>query len=64
MPEGCAHAFLTLADDTLVHYLVSEPHDPACYRGVRWNDPAFGIDWPFPPTVILERDAAYPDWSP
>jgi dTDP-4-dehydrorhamnose 3,5-epimerase len=64
VPEGCAHAFLTLADDTIVHYQVSTVHDPACYRGVRWDDPAFGIRWPFPPDVILERDAHYPDWVP
>ncbi len=64
VPEGCAHAFLTLADDTVVHYLVSEAHDPACYRGVRWDDPAFDIRWPFRPTTILDRDARYPDWTP
>jgi dTDP-4-dehydrorhamnose 3,5-epimerase len=64
VPEGCAHAFLTLADDTVVHYQISEVHDAACYRGARWDDPAFGIRWPFAPTVILDRDASYPDWVP
>ncbi len=64
VPEGCAHAFLTLADDTVVHYQISEVHDPACYRGVRWDDPAFGVVWPIAPAVILDRDAAYPDWTP
>ncbi len=62
VPEGCAHGFLTLEDDTLVHYVASEPHDPGLYRGVRWDDPAFGIAWPGPPDVIHPRDATYPDW--
>lgn len=64
VPEGCAHGFLTLSDATLVFYLVSAAYDPALERGVRWNDPAFGIAWPFPPRVISERDAAHPDFNP
>ena len=64
VPEGCAHGFLTLEDDSLAFYLVSAPYDPVRERGVRWDDPAFGIAWPFPPSVISDRDAAHPDFDP
>ena len=46
IPEGCAHGFLTLEDDTEVFYQMSEFYHPELSRGVRWNDPAFRIDWP------------------
>ena len=46
VPEGCAHGFLTLEDDTEVFYQMSEFYNPESARGVRWNDPAFQIDWP------------------
>jgi dTDP-4-dehydrorhamnose 3,5-epimerase len=63
IPWGCAHGFLTLADDTEVTYLMAPYYVPRPTRGVRWNDPAFGIEWPRPVAVISERDAAYPDYS-
>jgi len=63
VPRGCAHGFLTLADDSDVHYLISAPYDPALARGVRWNDPAFSIRWPSAPEVISPRDASYPDFA-
>lgn len=63
VPKGCANAFLTLADDTEVTYLVSEFYDPAAERGVRWNDPAFAIDWPAPPAVISDKDRLWPDFA-
>jgi dTDP-4-dehydrorhamnose 3,5-epimerase len=62
VPKGCANAFLTLADDTEVTYLVSEFYTPAAERGVRWNDPAFGIEWPAHPAVISEKDRNWPDF--
>ena len=61
VPPGVAHGFLTLTDDCEVHYAMSEIHDPAAARGVRWNDPAFGIVLPEEIRVISERDASYPD---
>ena len=64
IPEGCAHGLLTLEDDTEVCYLMGAAYDPALARGVRWNDPAFAIDWPFAPAVISERDAAFPNFTP
>ncbi|MFP5309997.1 MAG: dTDP-4-dehydrorhamnose 3,5-epimerase [Actinomycetes bacterium] len=60
VPEGCGHAFLTLADDTLAFYLVSEPYTPGAELGLRFDDPALGIDWPRDVAVISEKDASWP----
>jgi dTDP-4-dehydrorhamnose 3,5-epimerase len=61
VPEGVAHGFLTLADDTELTYQISTAYHPPSARGVRWDDPAAGIAWPFPPRVVGERDRAWPD---
>ncbi|MFA7242624.1 MAG: dTDP-4-dehydrorhamnose 3,5-epimerase [Sulfuricellaceae bacterium] len=58
IPEGVAHGFQTLEDDSEVFYQMSERYHPECARGVRWDDPAFGIAWPMPELVISERDQA------
>ena len=63
IPEGCAHGFLTLEDDSEVFYQMSEFYHPESTRGARWNDPAFGIDWPGKVEVISARDASYPDFA-
>jgi dTDP-4-dehydrorhamnose 3,5-epimerase len=63
VPEGCAHGFLTLEDGTEVSYQISEFYDSSCSRGVRWNDPGFGIQWPGEVLVISERDRHYPDFQ-
>jgi len=63
IPEGCAHGFLTLEDDSEVFYMISAPFAPDAARGVRWDDPAFGIAWPETVRVIKDRDAAYPDFG-
>ena len=60
VPEGFAHGFQTLEDDTEVFYQVSEYYYPESARGVRWDDPAFGIKWPLPISVISERDRSHP----
>ena len=62
IPEGCAHGFLTLADSTEIHYQISVPYSAEAGRGVRWNDPAFGIIWPVEVVVINRRDGSYPDF--
>jgi dTDP-4-dehydrorhamnose 3,5-epimerase len=62
IPEGLAHGFLTLADQTEVFYQMSEFYTPEGARGVRWDDPVFGIRWPAAVAVISPRDAAYPDF--
>lgn len=59
VPEGFAHGFLTLCDDTEVLYQMTEFYAPEYARGARWNDPAFGIVWPGPVNVISERDRSY-----
>jgi len=63
VPEGCAHGFLTLTDDAEVHYQISEFWAPEAGRGVRWNDPAFGIAWPDDVVVVNDRDRTYPDFQ-
>ncbi len=64
VPKGFAHGFLTLAPDTEVFYQMSDPFAPGHDRGLRWDDPAIGIEWPFAPNVIADRDANYPDYTP
>ena len=63
IPEGFAHGFQTLVDHTEVFYQMSDDYYPEYARAVRWNDPAFGIEWPLPPTVISSRDRTHPDWD-
>jgi dTDP-4-dehydrorhamnose 3,5-epimerase len=63
VPEGCAHGFLTLEDDTELLYQMGRPFVEGQGEGVRWNDAAFGIVWPALPAVISPRDASYPDWG-
>lgn len=63
MPEGCAHGFLTLTDDTEVFYQMGQFFAPEYARGLRYNDPAFGIEWPAPPEMIHERDNSYADFE-
>ncbi len=63
IPEGCAHGFLTLEEQSEVLYQMSEFYHPESARGVRWNDPAFRVAWPFAPEIISERDRAYPDFQ-
>ena len=62
VPTGCAHGFLTLVDNVEVFYQMSEFYAAAHARGVRWNDPAFAIDWPGEVNVISERDRIFPDF--
>lgn len=64
IPEGCAHGFLTLEDETEIFYQMSEFYEPSASRGFRWNDPTFVIEWPGEVTVISERDATYLDFRP
>jgi dTDP-4-dehydrorhamnose 3,5-epimerase len=63
VPEECGHGFLTLEDETEVVYQISEFYYPDRARGVRWNDPAFGIAWPAEAEQMSERDRTYPDFE-
>ncbi len=64
IPPGFAHGYQTLAEATEVMYAVSKPYSRAHQDGVRWDDAAFGIEWPLgSPSSINERDATYPDFG-
>jgi dTDP-4-dehydrorhamnose 3,5-epimerase len=65
VPRGVAHGFQTLVDGTELLYLIDTPYVPEAARGVRWDDPAFGIAWPDPPAqrTISERDRGFPDYQ-
>lgn len=60
MPEGIAHGYLTLTDNTEAYYHASSPWVPAAESGVRWDDPAFAIKWPFRAEVISDKDTSWP----
>lgn len=64
VPEGVAHGFQTLVEECEVAYQMSAAYAPECARGVRWNDPAFGIEWPIAEPVLSSRDRAFPDFIP
>lgn len=61
VPEQFAHGFLTLEDATEVTYQVSEFYTPGAERGLRWDDPVLGIEWPDTVVVISEKDRVWPD---
>lgn len=64
VPEGCAHGYLTLVDNTEIFYLVSQFYSAGAERGVRWDDPVFGIEWPITHNLVIsEKDRYWPDWS-
>lgn len=60
VPEGCAHGYQTLEDDTEMHYMTSAFYAPGAARGVRFDDPAFGIHWPLEATVVSDQDRTWP----
>lgn len=64
VPEGFAHGFQTLEEETEVFYQMSEAHRQEYARGIRWNDPVFGISWPFSNPILSQRDQSYPDFAP
>jgi len=63
IPRGCAHGFQTLEDNVIVFYQMGEFYNPSYSRGIRWDDPLFGIEWPFEVSVISEKDKCYPDFK-
>ena len=64
VPTGLAHGFLTVEDASEVHYQISTGYVPSAARGVRFDDPAFAIEWPEPALVISEADRTRPDFAP
>ena len=63
IPEGFAQGFLSLTDNVEVYYDVTTYYTPSAEKGIRWNDRAFGIKWPFEPLVVSEKDRNHPDFS-
>lgn len=63
IPKGLAHGFQTLENNSVIFYMVTEFYNPKAECGVRWNDPAFDIDWPLDVKDISEKDKAYPDFN-
>jgi dTDP-4-dehydrorhamnose 3,5-epimerase len=63
VPKGFAHGFITLMDDTEAFYFVDEFYAPQSERGVRWNDPRFGIKWPTAPVVLSDKDRDHRDFD-
>jgi dTDP-4-dehydrorhamnose 3,5-epimerase len=64
VPKGFAHGFITLCDNTEAFYFADEFYAPDNERGVRWDDPTFGISWPLEPAVLSEKDRSLPDFDP
>jgi dTDP-4-dehydrorhamnose 3,5-epimerase len=64
VPVGMAHGFQTLEEGSEVHYQMSHRYVPEQARGVRFDDPAFGIEWPLPDPIVSERDRQFPDFRP
>jgi dTDP-4-dehydrorhamnose 3,5-epimerase len=64
IPAGFAHGFQTLEDDTEVFYQMSEFYDPLYARGIRWNDPAFDLEWPLENPIMSDKDRSYEDYRP
>lgn len=60
LPPHLAHAYQTLTDDTEILYMVSVPYAPGAEQGYRYDDPAFGLEWPLPVSVISDKDASWP----
>ena len=63
MPEGIAHGFQALADDSTLFYQMSTAYEAEAAAGVRWNDPAFQIDWPLADPIVNDRDQSFPDYA-
>ena len=64
VPRGFGHGFVTLTDSVEAFYLVSAFYAPEAERGLRWNDPAIGIEWPIEPREISDKDRNWPDLDP
>ena len=64
LPAGVAHGFQTLVDDSEILYLIAAPYRAELARGIRYDDPAFAVDWPLPVSIISDRDRALPALLP
>jgi dTDP-4-dehydrorhamnose 3,5-epimerase len=64
VPRGFAHGFITLTDNVEAFYLNSSVYSPGSERGLRWNDPAVGVEWPAEPRDMSDKDRKWPDLDP
>ena len=64
LPPGCANAFMTLEDNTLIHYYCTKAYSPELEKGLRYNDPSFNFKWPREPILISEKDKNHPNFDP
>ena len=64
VPAGCANAFLTMQNNTIIHYYMGDSFSQNTYRGIRYDDPFFGVKWPAKPKIISEKDLKHPDFDP
>lgn len=60
IPRGFAHGFITLTDDVEIQYKADNFYAPQCEGNIRWDDPQIGIEWPFAPTILADKDANAP----
>ncbi|MBC8227527.1 MAG: dTDP-4-dehydrorhamnose 3,5-epimerase family protein [Gammaproteobacteria bacterium] len=63
VPAGCANAFLTMSNNTIVHYYMGDSFNSDSYRGIRYNDPYFSVEWPNKPKFISKKDLTLPDFQ-
>jgi len=63
VPDGFAHGFITLEDNSAVHYMVTQYYTPGAEKGIRYDDPAFNIEWPLTPALVSDRDLIHPPYT-
>ena len=63
MPGGCANAFLTMENNTIIHYYMGDYYNPNSYSGFRYDDPMFSIEWPVKPLIISKQDKDFVDFN-
>ena len=63
VPAGCANAFLTMSENTIVHYYMGDFFKESSYGGIRYNDPSFSVKWPCEPDIISEKDLNFGDFK-
>lgn len=63
IPAGCANAFLTIMDNSIIHYYCSKAYTPSAEKGIRYNDPLFNFKWPHQPKIISDKDNSHPNFN-
>ena len=63
VPEGFAHGYVTLEDNSEVYYMVTEKYSKESEEGIRWNDPSINIEWPLSVVEVSDKDASHADFN-